>query len=281
MSQIQIFNRTFLRGLETTRDESGAPDWSGFRRFLNTRVGKDEAERRGGMSVIATMTDVSSAASFNGTAAVGASGADVWALDRPSWALDFLLTCRAQLTTEDFFVAGSIHIHKASGNLIFDIGTASISVAIPDTLPHHYAMVREAQEYVLLLDAEEITRVPWVAPSVVGPTILLGNGLYDLDFFRLRAPAPAKWSSPDLRLLNPRARGVLACYRDAQDDNDILWDHSIYERHLKCDGMNSPMARLSDVRHVPVQGMQTYVDENDRRRLFIVAGGEEYDAPYE
>lgn len=279
MSQVQVFNRTFLRGLETTRDESGAPDWSGFRRFLNCRVGKDEAERRGGMAVIATMPDPASSAVFAGVGGVAVCRQEAWALDRPDWVLDFLFHSTDPVHAGVLLDTGSIHISKDVSIWSFSLGGDTLHAPVLP-VPNHLALVRDEVGYHLLSEGIEVDAIGYSHPASPATELHMGSVMGSLDFLRLRAPGPDSWRARELRLLNPRGRGVLACYRDGPDANGILWDHSIFEAHMKCNPTTTSASRVSNIRHVPVQGIDTYIDVNDRRRLFIVAGGKEYDLAY-
>jgi len=279
--QVQVYNRSFLRGLETTREEGGAPDFGGFRTFLNSRVGDADAERRPGMAVISRITEPATSMHFTGGEITLYSNPEVWALDRPAWLLEALIEPENPTANLVLINNGVIKIEQSSGNWVVTVGGATLSAPLTAG-KRHLAVSKDESALSLLIDGTVADTATWGALGTLAPATVVGAPWQGfIDFLRLRAiPAIPSVAQRELRLLNPRSRRVLLCLRDGPDTNEIVWDRSVFECHGRSSGSVESAPRISSVPHNPVQLIRTYLDENDRRRLFVVAGGKEHDAAY-
>lgn len=282
MSSVQIFGRTFLDGLQTTRDERGQQAFNGFRVFSNTRVAKNKAERRPGMRQLYTLAPNTSAVTLvSGEPLTASLNLKAWEFASGSWTIETFLRVNtgAAGTVLD---TNSIVIEVDSGTLTltiqFDAGPYIFTTTYPENTPFHIAFLRIEDLYQLRIDGEVSETL--YSTEIILPATQLVVGDVDgaMDFLRLRSKLPTQWRDRESRLLNPRGQGVRACYRDGLDENGIWWDHSRYEMHAR--GSARADAAVMSPAHNPVQLIHTYLDENDHVALYIVAGGRSYIGRY-
>jgi hypothetical protein len=288
--EIQAFNRTFLRGLQTTRDARGAAAFNGFEIFQNVRTQKDKAERRGGKVLLGEVSQLQVGIDFAGTGeATCLISPEQWDFGRPEWCLEWLGTPASVTTAYTLMRAGTLAelYLKANGDVGFSLGTLtlegpglSLGVEVP------IAVTRKGTAVALLVDGEVVDSgtMPALTPYLATDKLVIGSDgtadEYDgtMEYLHLRTKIPSSWAYRYRHMLAPRARGVAACYRGAPDANDLIYDHSAYERNVKLTASADASAAAARIhRHEPVQLLEAYFDENGEQRLFMVASGREYD----
>lgn len=277
MSSVQIFNRTFLEALQTTRCDRGQGSFNGFRVFTNTRVHANSAERRPGMEKIYDIQPTSQAlASLLDGGFDAQLNVKAWDMTGRTWCYEAFLSATGD---GDITNTGAIDVEIALGGTLLQVyihtdgGTVLLNTAW-DSKPHHVAVTRAQESVSLLLDGG-LAQTAALPGEIVEPTtVSLANLVGVVDFIRLRTVIPPHWRNRETRLLNPRSHTVRACYRDTCDANGILWDLSRFEMHAK-GATRAGVSTLGPAHH-PVQLIHSYLDEDDQVMLYVVAGGRSY-----
>lgn len=307
MSNGRVYNRDFLLGLQTTRPADGADDFTGFRRFQNVRVDRDEARIRPGrvrLTKITPNTTVSSCCEFNGSStwraplSYAAPRPNIWGLSaRTRWTLELLI--KDDLTTAN---QGILAVGSINPLLEFWVDGNSKLVArlVNRTAGIHSIVGPTVTTAVTHLRLEGVDGVVnFYVDGVLAGSATPTSGLYENPTGYLTAGrvfgAGAYWFDgriehvtlydgllPDFRgmrnhLLAPRQPRVLACYRGPPSvDGTTVVDHSRFELHaLKDAGAVATGSTIANP-HNPVQGIVTFIDKRRQRRIAVAAGGSIY-----
>jgi hypothetical protein len=78
-----------------------------------------------------------------------------------------------------------------------------------------------------------------------------------------------------IRMPNPRAEYVLACYDFNESAGGLVYDRSRYENHLVTANTPTEIAVLCH-NPAPVRGLSMTADENNKKQLLVMAGGSYY-----
>jgi hypothetical protein len=289
MPDIQAFNRTFLGGLQTTRDPDAAATFAGFSQFHNNRVGSDKAERRPGIVRLGRLDHPRGCISFDGVDDV-AYGPLPMGLDG-NWCLEVIAEPTG--SSGSIFLVGAnsvLDVRIQGGNwhlagIYSTLATFSISgPAATVSVPYHVAVVKQGTEISLIVDGVSAGTVSMVADFLV-PTkhatyydVALGIGYAGAAAaWRVSEDPPDSWLNRERHLLNPRDPSVLLALGGLAAGETILLDRSRYENHFDVVGTPSVQFPSIGADFCPVQGLTVFMDENDRAHLLAVAGGAEYE----
>lgn len=294
MPTARPFNRTFLKGLQTTRPEDGADDHTGFRRFQNVRTHKDEAEIRPGRVLLQAFASAQTAMVFDGTAGATAKlDPAVWSVGMSQWVVDGLSQGAAAaavlLQVGDRSTPGGLRVEQLlSGAIRVEVYAAGWKQLTSSTLlglsAGHWALVKNGLELELYIEGilEDSLTLPsapivetvgslYLAQDAVSGQLFTGS----IDFIRFREGLLPHNRAIRTRLLNPRSQRVRACYRDGPDADNLIWDHSVFELHAVAGGAVTTGTTLSHP-HAPVQALHSFIADENSKKLFALVGGREY-----
>ncbi len=289
MTQIVHFMRGI--GLVTTPTEDGQ-EFPGFRVMQNLRLSRGPARRRAGMQILERAGSDNACVDWNGSSQHAACAVDtrVWTLGT-QFTIKMLVNADSTSGTRPVFYAGSttpsIAVDISSGNWrvrFWDSAAALTTVtstASAGTDTTSLRITRDGATLSLYVDngaadtgsitAANVSRTP------VGSLYLAYDGTNRFSG-RIDHVTVANIVIPDLgddhmRWPDPYACPYITCDIDGSvDGNDYVWDRSRFENVMLATGSPSDGVALA-VQHAPVQLIKDFVDENERRRAVVIAGG--------
>lgn len=307
MTSGRVYNRDFLRGLQTSRPSDGADDFTGFRRFQNVRVDHDQAQIRPGRvrlqkltpsSEISTCCDFDGASTWRAPLHYTAPRPNIWGLSaRGSWTLEALF--KSDLVTADHGIVtvGSTNQAlelwiDASSKITArftdaSLGIVSIVGPTVTTAVTHVRVTRSGSTYSFYVDGTLIgtstlngvgIRTNPSGYLVVGRCYGPGAYYFDgrVEHVTLYDGLLPNFKNMRNHLLAPRQRRVLACYRGAPTLGTVVADHSSYEFHGLLDAGTVTAGATIANPHNPVQAIETFINKPGQRRAAVVAGGTVY-----
>lgn len=288
----------FGKGLQTKAAEDyGAPD--AFRVFQNVRSKNGLAKRRAGQAWMATASSIARARNFDGTNDVVTIPKDtrIWALPL-RFTLRFLLAGDDTPAGDEFILGWSSTGNKpltikrdSNRKVVVDFWdsagtqtTLTSATATTNAEATPCALVRDTSSLTLYI-GNTADATGSVSATLAGRTpadnLTIGahNGanFFDgtLDYLDLQSGVVASDNASGfLRLLDPRAEPVMACYWFDGISNNLLTDHSRYENTGLVSGPSDTAALC--VAHAPVQALVPYLDKEGGKRVVVMAGGSIY-----
>lgn len=294
-SYAPVYN--FGKGLNTKRSEDfGAPDE--FRVADNVRFKDGTARRRPGRARLAISDSDQTAREFDGT-----NDVITVVKDTRVWALPLYFTLRFLVSGDDTpagdeFILG----WSGTGNKPLTIKRDSNRKIVVDfwdsagtqTTITSATATTNAQPYPCALVRNGATMTLWIentadATGAVSATLLgrtpadnltfgahNGANFFDgkVDYIDLQNRVATDNRDGWLRLTDPRAEHVLACYTFEVDANGLLTDHSRYENT----GLNSgsTSATTLSVQKAPGLGLHPFVDASGQKKVLTICGGRVY-----
>ena len=285
----------FGKGLQTKANEDfGQPD--AFRTFQNVRVRDGLAKRRKGVARLAITGSDNTARNFDGT-----NDVITVVKDTRVWILPLRFSLRFLVNGDDT-PAGDEYIlgWSSTGNKPITIKRTSSRTIVVDfwdsagtqtTLTSSTATTN-GTSYACMVTRDTSTMKLWVnetaeATSTSVSATLLGRTPADnltfgahnganfwdgtTDHVDLQNVCLSHNNDGFLRLHDPMAEHVLACYNFEVDANSLITDLSRYGNTGLNSGSSSATALC--VQDAPVTGMHPFVDAQGQKKVLITAGG--------
>ena len=290
----------FGKGLQTQAGEDfQAPDE--FRVFQDVRVKDGRGKRRAGRARLAVTTSDNTARNFDGTNDVITVPKDtrVWALPL-RFTLRFLVSGDDTPAGDEYILGWSSTGNKgitikrdSSRKIVVDFWdsagtntTLTSTTATTNGTAYPCAVIRSGASLALWVEnTAEATAS--VSATLLGRTpadnLTFGahNGanFFDgsIDHVDLQNVALTDNRDGWLRLVDPRADHVTACYGFEVDSNGYLTDLSRYENTGLNSGSSSATAMC--LSHAPVLGMHGWVAASGQKYVMVNAGGVLYPVP--
>lgn len=289
----------FGKGLQTQAGEDfQAPDE--FRVFQDVRVKEGLAKRRKGRARLAVTGSDNTARNFDGSNDVITVPKDtrVWALPL-RFTLRFLVSGDDTPAGDEFILGWSSTGNKAvtikrnsSRQIVADFWdsagtntTLTSTTATTNGTAYPCALIRNGTSLALWVEntAEASATVSALAGRTPVDNLTFGahNGanFFDgtIDYVDLQNVALSSNADGWMRLPDPRAEPVLACYGFEVDSNNYLTDLSRYENT----GLNSGTASATALclQNAPILGMHGWVAASGQKYVMVNAGGLLYPVP--
>ncbi|MGB1224145.1 MAG: LamG-like jellyroll fold domain-containing protein [Mycobacterium sp.] len=291
MVQRQVKHYGLTRGLVTTPLDDGQ-EFPGFQEFQNIRVTQGVARRRPGRVILARAGSDNEAIDWNGSSqsASGPIDARVWTLGT-KWTIEVLLDPDSVSGTRPVIEAGtttpSLHLDVSSGNWrlrVWDSGatltTLNSTESAAASLTHLF-ITRDGAALSMRVNHGTATTTTMSATNLLRAPVgdlrfcYDGTNRYDgpIDYIRGFNIVRPDIGDGHLRFPDPYACGyVLFDYPMEADSDGIIWDRSRFENHVEATSGTSATTALS-LQHAPVQLIEDYVDENEKQRIAVIAGG--------
>lgn len=307
-NRITTFHSDFRSGLQTTKPQAGAAGAAAFEEFANARVTSGACVRRPGLVRLAKAipSDGPYCATFDG------SNDDVnfpydsriWDLDTmAAWTLEGLSKATDLSTQSSVFSRATgtaadkdIYVYcdsTSGGRIVAEITDSAAAVTtlaitgLPVNTVIAWQLVKNsAASFTLRANGSSVSGT--LASGALANTtdsLLVGRTLNvplrftgNMDFLRLFGYAKSDQQDGWTRLINPYARGVLACYHMELDGQGNVQDLSPFEKHALTTGSPTMVATPLAVHPVPIQAICPNLNLNNQRKLVIVAGGRVYES---
>lgn len=293
MGNQRVRTLTFARGLETT-SSGRSDDPFAWEEFLNFRSTRGSARRRDGMVRIASFSNASTAIDFNGatdSVVMPNFGNGAGEIDLPlTWTMETLFQAGTLASQQTLFgdltgSQGPIRLYVTTAGVltwvVYDSSNTGTTLTIPGITANQVVgvqMIRDGADLSIfaagLTDTDTMSATNalkdagWNAGTQNSTNYLTGR----IDFFRIFSGVKAHKMDLYCRLLNPRARDVIANWDFVADANGYVVDSSVNQRHLATTGSVAAGASIS-VRHTPIWGLAQTTNTSGARDGYARAAG--------